>query len=201
MCAAVRSSVPFPRSRHANQNAVAKNHVVKNATTVVPRNGEIKSTSLNATGTSNAAAKPAEASRSIRVPRSLRSTPVSRPRIASLSDILRSLSPHSSRGNEGSGGTVTRSLVLAANPLLTKEGWRDRASPIGRSLKTRSASPIGRSLKTRSASPIGRSLKTRSASPIGRSLKRRRAGVVAHTERVVVSDHPSCAFSAASPPL
>jgi len=51
------------------------------------------------------------------------------------------------------------------NPLLTKEGWRNRASPIGR------------------------------------SLKRWRAGVVAHTERFVVSDHPSCAFSAASPPL
>ena len=64
------------------------------------------------------------------------------------------------------------------NPLLTKEGWRDRASPIGRSLKTRSASPIGRSLKTRSASPIGRSLKTRSASPIGRSLKTRSASPI-----------------------
>jgi hypothetical protein len=43
-----------------------------------------------------------------------------------------------------------------ANPLLTKEGWRDRASPIGR------------------------------------SLKRRRAGVVASTEALIASDHPSC---------
>ena len=87
------------------------------------------------------------------------------------------------------------------NPLLTKEGWRTRASPIGRSIKTRSASPIGRSIKTRSASPTGR------------SIKRWRAGVVAHTIifarattpaalSVEASPYRGLAFrGAASPPL